>query len=211
MLTRGDITAILDDSLDRVFYSEDDFQHALAWEIDQRLPDVEVRLEREHVETERGKEYVDICVVKGDTIAPIELKYKTAGATVEIDGREHTLKNQGAHPGGRKRFINDLQRIENFIQSRNCHGFALFLTNDAQYWSKSSQEDVLDSEFRLYDGRNFTGSLEWRDERDWMSAPLLRSIDLDTKYEVNWTTYSYSPAPENGENSEFRYLLLRAE
>ena len=45
----------MQDELNRVFYSEDDFQHELAWAIHNEI-DAEVRIEREHLKTDRGKE-----------------------------------------------------------------------------------------------------------------------------------------------------------
>ena len=125
------------------------------------------------------------------------MKYKTAGASVTIDGNKHELKDQGGHPGGRKRFINDLDRLENFVGKNGGHGYAIFLTNDPQYWKETRYEDVLDLEFRLPEAREFSGKLEWQEEKDWMSGPLLREVDLDNEYDIDWKYYSYDPVPEN--------------
>jgi hypothetical protein len=59
-----------------LFHSEADFQHALAWHLQQRHPNMSVRLEyRSPHLPERG--YVDIWLADGTDFVGIELKYKT--------------------------------------------------------------------------------------------------------------------------------------
>ena len=59
-----------------VFHSEADFQHALAWVIHEKYPDLTIRLEKRV--TLKGKEiYFDIFVFNHSEIVAIEVKYKT--------------------------------------------------------------------------------------------------------------------------------------
>jgi len=83
-----------------VFHSEADFQHAFAWEIHQHLPDAYVRLEyRPALLPTRA--YVDVWVVDGNQTLAIELKYKTAPLSVQLDdGEKFDLMSQGHRTSG---------------------------------------------------------------------------------------------------------------
>lgn len=54
-----------------VFHSEADFQFALAWEIKELYPDIEIRLEYPINELNM---YIDIMLLNQDKAIPIELK-----------------------------------------------------------------------------------------------------------------------------------------
>jgi len=98
-----------------VFHSEADFQHAFAWEIHQHLPDAYVRLEyRPALLPTRA--YVDVWVVDGNQTLAIELKYKTAPLSVQLDdGEKFDLMSQGAQDLGRYDFVRDLWRLEQVL------------------------------------------------------------------------------------------------
>ena len=64
----------------KVFHSEADFQHALAWHIHQTMPDSQIRLEFP-MPVEHRKMYVDIWLPV-EKIA-IELKYMTRKSELE--------------------------------------------------------------------------------------------------------------------------------
>jgi len=57
------------------FYSENDFQHALAWKIHEKNPNMDIRLEKR---VDRNiAEYFDILLIIHNWNVILELKYKT--------------------------------------------------------------------------------------------------------------------------------------
>lgn len=69
-----------------LFHSEADFQHALAWEIHQQLPDHSIRLELKppHI---NDRFYIDLWVAnKESAFVAIELKYKTRKLETDVAG-----------------------------------------------------------------------------------------------------------------------------
>ena len=67
-----------------IFHSEADFQHALAWELDNKAPGSEVRLEFRPFPEERF--YLDIWLRGAGEALAIELKYLTRALDVEVNG-----------------------------------------------------------------------------------------------------------------------------
>ena len=74
-----------------IFYSEADFQFALAWQVQKRLPASKVRMEFKPFPHEGM--YLDVWI-RGDTRMAIELKYKTRTLESEQDG-ELFIRNRG--------------------------------------------------------------------------------------------------------------------
>ena len=80
-----------------IFHSEADFQFALAWEIQERNPTLQVRLERPFEGESDSRRRLDIFVKsKSDYALAIELKYLTKKFEDEIEGEEFSLQNQSA-------------------------------------------------------------------------------------------------------------------
>ena len=69
----------------KVFHSEADFQHALAWQIHQAAPDSQVRLEVDAFPDQDRRRFLDIWLPV-DGIA-IELKYVTKKLEFDQEGR----------------------------------------------------------------------------------------------------------------------------
>ena len=93
----------------KVFHSEADFQHALAWHIHQTMPESQVRLEFP-MPVEHRKMYVDIWLPV-EKIA-IELKYMTRKSELEDNEESFALRNQGAQNQRRYDFLWDIHRLE---------------------------------------------------------------------------------------------------
>jgi hypothetical protein len=189
-----------------IFHSEADFQHALAWKVHEIYPDSKVRLE--FCTSQSGKkEYVDIYVKHSNEIYLIELKYKTRKLDVVYYDEEFHLLNQGAQDIGRYDFIKDIGRTERFISSRsNTVGYAIFLTNDENYWRESNRSTV-DSHFRIHPNRTLAGELIWgqgtgKGTMKGRESPLL----LSRSHQIQWLNYSELAGP--GPN-KFRYILIR--
>jgi hypothetical protein len=79
----------------RIFHSEADFQHAIAWEIHKHLPSVSVRLERPVEVSHMNKRlHVDIWIEQDDMILAIELMYKTRALQAHIGNERFDLRSQ---------------------------------------------------------------------------------------------------------------------
>lgn len=191
----------------RVFYSEADFQHALAWEIQRQVLSISIRLEYPPPFAP-GQEHIDVWVIDGGTILAIELKYKTRALTVDVVGEEYSLKDQSAHDQGRYDFFKDVQRVEQVAAShKGAAGCALLLTNDSAYWKPSTRLNPVDKDFRLENGRVVSGLLKWgkgasANTKKGREAP----IQLRNTYTLRWMDYS---RPSTRNYGEFRYLLLQ--
>lgn len=212
-----------------VFHSEADFQHALAWAIHEKCPDLNIRLERRVDLNSKEKYfynyldiyldiyfyiyfyiYLDIFAFKDNKKVAIEVKYKTKNLEIEINNEEFKLKNQGAQDQGRYDFIKDISRLEE--ASEKYHGgvgFAIFLTNDENYWKTSpNDETAADKDFRIPEGKTIKGELNWKDgTSEGTMSGREEPITLKGEYDLKWEDYSNSKE----QNGQFRYLLIEVK
>jgi len=192
-----------------VFHSEADFQHALAWAIHEKYSDLKIRLEK-RVELNSKKKYLDIFAFNHNKKVPIEVKYKTKNFETTVKKEKFNLKNQRARDLGRYDFIKDISRLEE--ASEKYHGgvgFAIFLTNDENYWKTSkNDETAADKDFRIPEGKTINGKLCWK---EGTSKGTMRGreepITLNGKYDLEWKNYSNL----EGKNGQFRYLLIEVK
>ena len=77
-----------------IFHSEADFQHALAWQIHEEIPDCQVRLEFNLLPAQGKRLYLDIWL-RALGVA-IELKYPTRKLELEWESEPFGLRNQAA-------------------------------------------------------------------------------------------------------------------
>ncbi len=190
-----------------VFHSEADFQHALAWEIQTKFPNASVRLEFPVI-LDSDVIYVDIWIDLGGEVAAVELKYKTRGLSVDVNGEQYRLKNQSAQDCGRYDFLKDIQRLEKIasISSNPFTAYAVLLTNDSAYWKPPHRPETVDTDFRIHEGRLVTGALNWRDNAsDGTMKNRENSIVLKGKYRLHWIPYSRFDGLRYG---EFRALVV---
>ena len=173
-----------------VFYSEADFQFALAWELQILLPNADIYLERRV-----NNCYIDIWVEHNGKNFPIELKYKTKSAI--IGGIE--LKNHAAMDYGCYDYLKDICRLENLPNIEK--GFAVMLTNDSAYYTDTKRLSAYDN-FKIYDGVTRGGRLSWGLTSKGVPfvsgsrAPFL----LKGSYTMQWQPY-------NGGKYDFQYLI----
>lgn len=191
-----------------VFYSEADFQHALAWKIHKKNSEIKVRLEK--IETiDKKNNYIDIMLeLKKEKLA-IELKYKTKDVgLIKHNEEEFTLKNQGAQDCGRYDFLKDIVRLEKLNLEKRIPGYAIFLTNDSYYWNtpKSSKQHI-DKEFHLYEKKILKGIMSWsKDAGIGTTKNRIDEIKLNGKYELNWN--EFSKLKETDKNNLFKYTII---
>ncbi len=191
-------------SLGRIFHSEADFQHALALELQRTVCSGSTWDVRVEYPIGPNKD-VDICLVDGEAVVPIELKYKQDELSYS-DGEEvFNLSEQRARGGGHYDFLIDVRRIEQITADTEQPGFAILLTNDSGYWQEAS--GTLWDAFRLYDGRTISGKLEWDDRKEYgdgKDEPMI----LEEAYELKWRDYPYPETDQQGQNDRFRYLVV---
>ena len=185
------------------FYSEADFQHALAWSIKKAHSDcaihLEYRVRRRNEEDKRR--YIDIVVKKGANEYAIELKYKTRAIA------EHDLLSVGARDHGRYDFLKDIERLEALTRKEGfSKGYAIFLTNDPLYWINRDDKETKGKEFNIHGGREVRGRMDWQP-----STPLGSKGDrtvpivLTGTYRLRWQEYSEASDEKYG---IFSYLLI---
>lgn len=206
-----EIRSIMDGLAERrpVFHSEADFQHALAWEIHQRRPDLNLRLEYRPPGSE-GRMYVDIWGVTGAQSYAIELKYKTERAIVDVQGERFELLNHSAEDVNRYLFIKDLCRLEEVVSTvPGSTGYAVLLTNVGGYWTARQPRQTIDSAFRIHHGRELTGTLSWGEAAgSGTTRGVEGPLGLTGACTMDWRDYS---RVGDGAAGTFRYLLVQID
>jgi hypothetical protein len=143
-----DIKKILNElSLERkIFSSEADFQHALAWHLHLQDPYAKIRLEHR---PQSSRMYIDIVIESGNKRRALELKYKTRKLETTVKGESFWLTNHGAADCGRYDVLKDIERLEKVVDGSNFHeGFVIFLTNDPHYFvNQKIEKETIDQQF----------------------------------------------------------------
>ena len=202
-----DIRGLLTDLAEsrKVFHSEADFQHALAWHIHQTMPKSQIRLEFP-MPVEHQKMYVDIWLPV-EKIA-IELKYMTRKSELEDNEESFAHRNQGAQNQRRYDFLWDIHRLEIMRSMPEfCEaGHAVLLTNDPLYWNPPRRQDTVDSDFRVHEGRVISGKLAWAAKATPGTKRGRESpIRIEGSYSLRWQDYSDFTEELLG---KFRYLAV---
>lgn len=203
-----------------IFWSEADFQFSFAWEIKNKFPGVEIRLERRVDIPSRTKKdkkdpaYIDIWIEDKGKIFPIELKYKTHECYSDFCGELFKLKTQSACDIGSHNYIKDIWRIEQLSQMENFErGYAIMITNEPIYWKKPNGEDITTfRDFRIFDGRGIkrNDKLEWHSSSDGSTNNLLDwqkkegPLCISQAHNITWKDYSLL----DGKYGHFRYSIL---
>jgi len=184
-----------------IFHSEADFQFSLAWEIKEKFPEADIRLELPF--GEQKKEYLDILVTLGNQLIPIELKYKTKKSEIEFNNEKFFLKNHSAYNVNRFNFLKDVERIERFVEVNNSpQGYTVILTDDHMYWNQNDK-NILDKEFSVQEGRLIEGTLSWKEGEGIESAKYKNTpIQLRNRYVSKWEDYS------EVDNNSFRMVIF---
>lgn len=174
-----------------IFYSEADFQFAIAWVIKELYPNAKIRLE--YNPSKYLNIRIDVLVIIEDKWIPIELKYKTKGCTKLIDGEEYHLKNHGAKDRNCYFYLKDIERIENLKNNLKQfdRGYSIFLTNDLSYTKAPQSEKVFYKQFSLEDNINISGELSWHKNTGFGTMKgIEKSIFLKNNYKIKWQKYS---------------------
>lgn len=176
-----------------IFYSEADFQHALAWQIQKNHPNYSIRFEYKPPKISE-RIFVDLWITDdlGESYA-IELKYKTRNLDVTVNDEMYNLLDHSAQDLGRYDFLKDVHRVENIVSKNNkVSGFAILLTNDSSYWKTPRDFDTVDADFRIHEGRLVNGSLSWKSNASsGTTMGREKTLEIAGNYQMNWQDYSH--------------------
>ena len=210
------IRSLLTDLADsrKVFHSEADFQHALAWHIHQKMPEIQIRLEFPAKMKEQRKMYVDIYLP--DEKIAIELKYVTRSLKLEHNDEAFALSNHSAHPQRRYDFLDDIHRLERMRNKPGlCKaGYAVLLTNDPSYWNPPPPRErgTVDADFRIHEGKVISGKRAWACR---VSSGTMKGregpLQLAGCYHLRWQDFSDITEKSWGnrkQRGKFRYLAV---
>ena len=203
MIDLNDLMAQLS-SKRKVFHSEADFQHALAWQIHEAMPDCEIRLEFNPVPDAKRRVALDIWIPTKRVA--IELKYPTHCLDATVSGERFVLKEQSARDQTRYDYFKDIKRLEGEVTAgRARQGFAVMLTNDRSYW-QPPQRETIDAAFRIHEGRRVEGELAWSSSAGKGTTRGLEDpIRLKGCYDLRYKDYSDLPVEKYG---RFRFLVV---
>ncbi|MGO8947318.1 MAG: hypothetical protein ACLQUY_06585 [Ktedonobacterales bacterium] len=188
-----------------VFHSEADFQHALAWLIHLQEPHACIRLEYRPLP---GPLYLDVWIQNDQGALAIELKYATRRLEVDHAGEHFALKNRAAQDITRYDFVKDIGRLERIVAVRpGVTGYAILLTNDSIYWTRSTRERTMDAAFRLQEGASLNGSLGWSVQA--AKGTIVKreaALHLRGSYLMSW--HDYSTVGSHATGGHFRFLAV---
>lgn len=187
-----------------IFHSEADFQHALAWEIHQKLNKIDIRLEKRFMVNTLDEIYVDIYLKLKNVSIVIETKYTTKKLEIELNGEEFVLKDHRGLTERRKDFLYDIYRLEKLKNEKKItKGYAIFLTNNPSYWTQP-QKDTNDKSFRIHEGQKIQKGQSYTYSKSTGKNKVNITLKLEKEYSFKWTPYSSS----KDNNYEFKYLLV---
>jgi len=204
-----DLQAVLDSlrSERKIFHSEADFQHALAWKIHALYPTAHVRLEYPWGTVAGKRAAIDILITVDGQTFPIELKYAKRDLCVALAGEEYNLPHQGAKDITCYDHIKDICRVERFIKltKNSTKGYILWLSNDLALTKPPRDTRVCYYAFSIHEGAEVHGTMQWGETAGagttkGREEPLM----LDKSYTINWHTYSDFGV----KNGLFKYVLL---
>jgi hypothetical protein len=192
-----------------IFHSEADFQHALAWKIAKSNPDLSIRLEYNPWEDIDNK-HVDLWILDTKREIALELKYRTRKIKYIQNREKFFLKNQSACDQGRYDFCKDIKKLESIKrENSNFTKYAIFLTNDPEYWESKSERETFDYDFKIHHGKDLSGNLKWHfNASKGTTKNREKEITLKGKYKLQWKDYSNIPNEKNG---QFRYVIIKIE
>lgn len=198
----------------QLFCSEAHFQHVLAMSLaddgfrNSIYPEFPVLASDI---TGKKEIYIDLVIKNNGKYVPIELKYKTKKSKINVVGKEILLKHHAAYDISRYDFVRDIGRIEALISdevNNMDQGFAIFLTNDSNYWSDPlpNWENCCDANFRIHNKPQFSGNVQWGKTASPGTTKGRPNFKLKGNYNIKWVDYTKED-PEK-KDSLFRFLLV---
>lgn len=200
------------DNLNRIFCSEADFQHTLAWKLHEEFKDAEILLEypAQNPNDKKKTIYHDIYIKVNGQIHLIELKYKTKGADVKIFEQNIKLKNHSAHDLGCCFFWLDVKRLEE-TPVKYSSSYCIMLTNDGLY-PKGPKENTIYEKFSIGNERIYTAGSKFEikyNPKDnpksyWPKETRNNDMELKNNYICQWKLCDKI-------GTQWQYLLLEVK
>lgn len=188
-----------------VFHSEADFQLALSMELQTAHPAARIRLERRMLNNPRVE--LDVFFVLDGQRYALELKYPKRRLTTRTSDGEQFHLTGGAADVERYGVIRDLVRCEQLLREGEAdQAAAIVLSNVPELWTRVGTRVTGSDAFRLTDGLDVTGHMDWgvsygRGSRQGRTSPLT----LVGSYLLRWVDYG-----QQVEGQQFRYLTVVA-
>ena len=188
-----------------IFYSEADFQHALAWEIQTQAPEAQIRLEVP-ISSPSGRGALDLLIIYEGHRIGIELKYLKAHLQHTHEGEEFNLRETSASDQARYDVCKDVVRLEHLCGTGQIHyGFSIALTNEPKFWREDRAPSSIDVAFKLSHGRTLSGALAWASHAgSGTTAKRESTLVLTGTYALSWTEFS----DLGGKKGQFLVLVI---
>lgn len=129
-----------------------------------------------------------------------------------VEGEQFDLPNQGAHDISRHDVVKDVARVERFVADGVADsGWVVALSNDSNYGGPGSKVEPIDAMFRIHEGRELRGALEWS-ARAGVGTTRGRdlSLVLEHVYSCGWRDYS-TVTRDDGREVGLRYLAFEIQ
>jgi hypothetical protein len=168
----------------------------------------QLQAEGYHIQINRDfvRDKVDLWAEKGNERIVIEVRYKTALLHTIHNGIDIHLKNQAAQDISRYDFLKDLEKLEKVTAQRpGTKGYAVLITNDRNYWDKSTRVTSVDEEFRIHQGRFVQGLLTWQNASGGTTFNREQAIHIKGQYRLNWQPFL---TIGQGKNESFQMLIV---
>ncbi|MDF2725892.1 MAG: hypothetical protein K0Q59_5570 [Paenibacillus sp.] len=161
---------------------------------------------RIQVDTHIGAEKLDIWAEKDNQRLAIEVRYKTALLQTIWNGSHISLKSQRAQDISRYDYLSDVAKLERIAAARpGARGCALLITNDHNYWKKSTRAESVDEAFRIHQGRTLHGRLSWNGASGGTVDGREEELEIKGSYSLNWQPYL---TLGNDKNEQFHMLIV---
>lgn len=181
------------------FVSEADFQHCFAMELERVFNGMATVLLEFPIEQHGRIIYIDIMLVHGQSLYPIELKYKTKIIPSEklygLTGLpiKKILKDHNAVDINGYNFWKDINRIEQLVENNQVvAGVCIMITNDRFYWSGKWRSNSKGFPFRTLQGKYRCGTFKWQhDNLDNIPKWIMQhpGFEIKNDYEFQWCDF----------------------
>ncbi|GAB3056767.1 hypothetical protein [Sediminivirga luteola] len=190
-----------------VFHSEHDFKFALAQTLQEKYPEVDMRLERPF-RADGLRQHVDILIYGPHGVTVLELKYPTRKWSGTVGTEEFQLAEHSAWDLARLGFVRDIYRLEKFAEyftTRDTayQASAVLLTNVPALWEPPRNKTTHDAQFRIHEDARLKGTLRWGTAGAWHSG---NETKLSGDYVMRWENYSTLPGSRADAPAQLRWV-----
>ncbi len=127
-------------------------------------------------------------------------------------GELFDLPNQGAHDISRHDVVKDIVRVEGLLTAGLADSdWVIALSNDSSYWRPGTKTDPIDAMFRVHEGRQLGGVLQWSASAgQGTTRGRDRPLVLQSVYTCGWRQYA-TVTSTAGRAVQLRHLAFAIE